>query len=96
MHSIAGHETTTLALAFTLWELSRHAGAQDRLRAELRAFCGEPSYDDFQTRLPFLDAVLKETCVFLPFSSFLSFSLHFSFLSFLLLLSPCLAREDTC
>ena len=36
---------------------------QERLREELKAFPGEPSYDDLQNKLPYLDAVLKETCV---------------------------------
>lgn len=35
---------------------------QARLRQELQEFgAAEPSYDDFQNRLPFLDAVLRET-----------------------------------
>ena len=36
---------------------------QETLRAELDAFPGEPRYEDFQSKLPYLDAVLRETCV---------------------------------
>ena len=48
-------------LGFTIYEISRHPEIQARLREELAAFGGEPSYDDFQTRLPYLEAVLRET-----------------------------------
>ncbi|KAL4262830.1 cytochrome P450 family protein [Pleurotus pulmonarius] len=58
---ISGHETTTVTLGFTIWELARAPALQDRLRLELDAFPSRPTYDDFQTRLPFLDAVLRET-----------------------------------
>lgn len=36
---------------------------QDQLRRELDAFPPQPTYDDYQTRLPFLDAILRETSV---------------------------------
>ncbi|OCB85142.1 cytochrome P450 [Sanghuangporus baumii] len=58
---MTGHEATTMTLGFTVWELSRNQGIQDRLREELSDFTGEPTYNDFQSRLPYLDAVLKET-----------------------------------
>ncbi|KAL5536466.1 hypothetical protein ACEPAF_288 [Sanghuangporus sanghuang] len=58
---MTGHEATTMTLGFTVWELSRNQGIQDRLREELSNFTGEPTYNDFQSRLPYLDAVLKET-----------------------------------
>lgn len=63
---VSGHETTTQTLGFTIWELARHPDKQDRLRTELEAFGREPSYDDFQTYLPYLDAVLKETLRLYP------------------------------
>jgi len=63
---ITGNETSTQTLAFLIWELSRHPDVQERLREELKAFPGEPSYDDFQTKLPYLDAVLKETLRLYP------------------------------
>ncbi|KAI0759413.1 cytochrome P450 [Trametes elegans] len=58
---ISGHETTTQTLGFTVFELSRHSEVQKKLREELRCFPHEPTYDDYQTQLPYLDAVLKET-----------------------------------
>ena len=61
-HSISGHETTTITLGFSIFELARHPEAQEKLRKELQEFGKEePSYDDFQNRLPYLDAVLRET-----------------------------------
>ncbi|MFO0844691.1 MAG: cytochrome P450 [Gemmataceae bacterium] len=38
---LAGHETTALALTYTLWLLGRHPDAQDRLREEVRAAAGD-------------------------------------------------------
>ncbi|KAA1475626.1 cytochrome P450 [Dentipellis sp. KUC8613] len=63
---ISGHETTTQTLGYTLFELARHPDAQARLRAELAAFAREPTYDDFASRLPYLDAVLRETLRLYP------------------------------
>lgn len=59
--SISGHEKTTQTLAFTIYKLSRHPEVQQCLREELRSFKDEPTYDGFVARLPYLDAVLKET-----------------------------------
>ncbi|KIJ56541.1 hypothetical protein M422DRAFT_62521 [Sphaerobolus stellatus SS14] len=58
--SFAGTETTAGSLAFALWELARHPEKQDKLRAELLRFQGNPTYEDFQTNLPYLDACCKE------------------------------------
>ncbi|KAH9896523.1 cytochrome P450 [Cubamyces lactineus] len=63
---VAGHETTSQTLAFTLYELSRHPDKQQRLREELDEFVGEPNYDDFNNRLPYLDAVMKEALRLYP------------------------------
>ena len=60
-YSVSGHETTTNTLGYTIWELARQPDIQQRLRQEVEAFPGEPDYDDFQTKLPYLDAVLRET-----------------------------------
>lgn len=60
-YRISGHETTTQTLGFTIFELARHPDIQRRLRAELAELGREPTYDDFHARLPYLDAVLKET-----------------------------------
>ncbi|KAI0644094.1 cytochrome P450 [Trametes meyenii] len=63
---ISGHETTTQTLGFTIFEPSRKPEVQERLREELKHFPHEPTYDDYQTRLPYLDAVLKETLRLYP------------------------------
>nr|BAK09405.1 cytochrome P450 [Postia placenta] len=63
---ISGHETTTQTLGFTIFELARHPDIQRRLRAELAELGREPTYDDFHARLPYLDAVLKETLRLYP------------------------------
>ncbi|EJF60511.1 cytochrome P450 [Dichomitus squalens LYAD-421 SS1] len=41
--------------------ISRHPEIQAKLHEELAAVKGEPTYDDFQARLPYLEAVLRET-----------------------------------
>ncbi|PCH34872.1 cytochrome P450 [Wolfiporia cocos MD-104 SS10] len=64
--TIAGHETTTLTLGYSILELARRPKIQERLREELMAFPGEPTYDDYSSRLPYLDAVLKETLRLYP------------------------------
>lgn len=62
--SIAGNETTSATLSFTLFELARDLPLQKRLRQELRQFRPdsgeEPTYEDYQSRLPLLDAITKE------------------------------------
>jgi len=59
---IAGQETVPMTMATTMWELARDQDVQDKLRAEILAFKGTPTYDDLTgTRLPWLDAVFKET-----------------------------------
>ncbi|OSD07755.1 cytochrome P450 [Trametes coccinea BRFM310] len=63
---IAGHETTTQSLGFTIFELARHPDVQEKLREELKQFPREPTYDDYQTQLPYLDAVVKETLRMYP------------------------------
>ncbi|KAJ7668018.1 cytochrome P450 [Mycena rosella] len=57
--SLAGHETTTTTLTFTLWELARQPAIQDRLRAEVLSHGRNLSYDNIQ-KLKFLDATVKE------------------------------------
>lgn len=60
--SVAGHETTAGAIAFSLWALGQNQEIQTALRDELLAFPGEPTYDDLANRdtFPLLDAVCKE------------------------------------
>ena len=58
---IAGFETTATSIAYAVWELARYPDKQCQLREELSALPGEPTLKDMQERLPYLDAVLKET-----------------------------------
>jgi len=60
---VAGHETTSNAIAFGLWLLAKNPGLQQTLRDELNDFPGEPTYDNLTNAdtLPFLDAVCKES-----------------------------------
>ncbi|KAG8952767.1 hypothetical protein FRC04_003690 [Tulasnella sp. 424] len=62
---MVGHETTSNALNFSLLELARHPEIQDKLRKEITEFVGsgpggEPTYEEYQSKLPYLDAVCKE------------------------------------
>ena len=56
-------DTTSSALARTLWILSQRQDAQEKLRLEIREARkgqGDLGYDEL-TSLPYLDAVCKET-----------------------------------
>ncbi|KAG8994783.1 hypothetical protein FRB94_009661 [Tulasnella sp. JGI-2019a] len=64
--STAGNETVSEAVNYTLYYLAHHKSAQDRLRQELRDHSAEPTYEDFQLRLPYLDAVCKEALRLCP------------------------------
>lgn len=57
---MVGHETNAGALNYTLWELARNPHAQAKLREEVMAIQGHPTYEDLQTKFPYLDAVCKE------------------------------------
>ncbi|KAG9035975.1 hypothetical protein FRB95_010183 [Tulasnella sp. JGI-2019a] len=62
---VAAQENSPSTLAHILYALSHDKDAQNRLRQELLSFSstsleGEPTYAEYQTQLPFLDAVLKE------------------------------------
>lgn len=66
---MVGHETTSNALNFALYELARNPEMQDKLRKEITEFVGsspngEPTYEEYQSKLPYLDAVCKEGWVF--------------------------------
>jgi cytochrome P450 len=58
---LAGHETTALALAHTLYLLSKHPDVERRLYAEIAAVLGGrlPTADDVRA-LPYTERVLKE------------------------------------
>ncbi|KAG8897481.1 hypothetical protein FRB99_008122 [Tulasnella sp. 403] len=63
---LVGHETTSATLNYTLMELARNKDVQDKLRQEILDFQGsgpggQPTYDEFQSKLPYLDAVAKES-----------------------------------
>ncbi|KDQ07701.1 hypothetical protein BOTBODRAFT_166749 [Botryobasidium botryosum FD-172 SS1] len=57
---IGGHETTAATLNLILQALARNPDIQDKMRRELADFGTEPTYDDFLTKLSYLDAVVKE------------------------------------
>lgn len=59
---IAGHETTSGLLTFTLYELLRDPGALERARAHVEEVLGNraPRFEDL-ARLDYLDQILKET-----------------------------------
>ncbi|KAI6136080.1 cytochrome P450 [Pisolithus sp. B1] len=56
----AGYETTSIAMTWALLELARNPGIQNKLRQELLAFGEEPTYEQLQSSLPYLDAVVHE------------------------------------
>ncbi|MEZ0312254.1 MAG: cytochrome P450 [Myxococcota bacterium] len=64
---VAGHETTALALAYTLMLLATHPEVQTRVHAELDAVLGSrrPTAADMG-RLSYLDAVLSESLRLYP------------------------------
>lgn len=64
---IAGHETSSNALAWTFFLLSQHPAAMRRLRVELDTVLNnQPPAVEQLRQLPFLDAVIKESMRLLP------------------------------
>ncbi|MBC7173449.1 MAG: cytochrome P450, partial [Polyangiaceae bacterium] len=59
---LAGHETTANALSWCVYRLARDPAVRERVENEVDAVVGEraPTHEDLP-RLPFLEAVLKET-----------------------------------
>ncbi|KAI6037503.1 cytochrome P450 [Pisolithus marmoratus] len=57
----ASYEPTAIIMTWALLEVARHPDVQTKLREELLSFGGEPSYDQFTTGFPYLDAVVQET-----------------------------------
>ena len=67
-HSVAGSETVSTALAFTMGALAQDLDIQSKLREEVRTIAGEPTYDDFvdPNLLPYLDSVCREAMRMFP------------------------------
>lgn len=57
----AGHETTSTALSWTMHELMLNPDIDTKLRAEIAAVGGAPVSLETLMRMPYLDAVLKES-----------------------------------
>ncbi|GAA6010303.1 hypothetical protein JCM11491_006257 [Sporobolomyces phaffii] len=64
---LAGHETTSTSLTWTLWTLSRYPDVQSKLRAEIRQArkdAKEHGLDEIESddlnALPYLDAITRE------------------------------------
>ncbi|WP_439026980.1 cytochrome P450 [Haloarchaeobius sp. DT45] len=63
----AGHETTAVALTYTLWLLAGDSAVRDRLDAELDAVCGDgdPTFGDLPA-LEYAEAVVQEALRLYP------------------------------
>jgi cytochrome P450 len=60
--SMAGFETSAQVISFAVWQLSRHPELQQQLRDEINSI-PNPTFDDYSTGMPTLDAVMKERYV---------------------------------
>ncbi|CAE6413029.1 unnamed protein product [Rhizoctonia solani] len=58
---VAGQETTSGSLGFTLYLLAKNPKYQTRLREEILQLGREPTYDDLTSGMPWLDAIMKES-----------------------------------
>ena len=69
MFIMAGSETTGQGVGSALYELGRNPAIQAKLRAEIMRFSQAPTFDELTSKMPYLDAVTRETCVpfFCPF-----------------------------
>ncbi|KAI6017137.1 cytochrome P450, partial [Pisolithus marmoratus] len=69
---VAGYETTSISMTWALPELAGNPDIQSKLRQELLTLGEEPTYDQQQHSLPYLDAVVHETLrVHPPMSDFI-------------------------
>ncbi|KAI6166079.1 cytochrome P450 [Pisolithus thermaeus] len=57
----AAYETTSVTMTWALLELAGSPDVQSKLRQELLALGEEPTYDQQQHSLPYLDAIVHET-----------------------------------
>lgn len=62
---LAGYETTSMALTYCIYLLSKHPDAQAKLLEEVDQFQGKPGYEDLG-RFPFASGVLNEAMRILP------------------------------
>ncbi|KAJ7336934.1 cytochrome P450 [Mycena albidolilacea] len=58
---LAGYETTSISLTWALIELARKPEKQAKLRQELADFGADPTWDNLNSSLPYLDSVVLET-----------------------------------
>ena len=60
---IAGRDTSAVAMSWVFWELTQHADVCERVVEEIdRVLQGEsPTYDDVTNKMPYMQAVIKET-----------------------------------
>ncbi|KAH7320330.1 cytochrome P450 [Rhizoctonia solani] len=58
---VAGQETTSGSLGFTLHLLAKNPKYQTRLREEILQLGREPTYDDLTLGMPWLDTIMKES-----------------------------------
>ena len=64
---VAGHETSAVALGWSLWLLAKDQRSQQRLRAEIRDIAGEADIDaDTVEKLPFAKQVIQEAMRLFP------------------------------
>ncbi|CDW59268.1 p450 domain containing protein [Trichuris trichiura] len=72
LYMLAGYETTSNALSYTIYELARHPEVQEKLRSEIMDNHTDenekPSYESVQ-RMVYLDCVIRETLRLYPLAS---------------------------
>jgi cytochrome P450 len=56
---MGGFETTAQSIGFALLQLAQNSHMQEKLREEVSAY-PNATYDDYQNKMPYLDAVVKE------------------------------------
>jgi len=65
----AAEATVAVTATYLVWRLSQHPVWQHRIRAELRALPASPAFADINTRVPSLEACLREVYRLHPASS---------------------------
>ncbi|KHJ42753.1 unspecific monooxygenase [Trichuris suis] len=72
LYMLAGYETTSNALSYTIYELARHPEVQEKLRSEIMDYHKsddeKPTYESVQ-RMVYLDCVIRETLRLYPVAS---------------------------